>query len=136
LLALCCFSSPFSQYADPAAAQSDPTASMYDPTRVISIALNMDADHWNQLRAQERIFVSLFGGDCLAQPFDNPFSWFPAQVTIDGQLRNNIGARKKGFLGRDCTTTMSGYDFGKGQELWRTASVEIASSSRAPSVSQ
>jgi CotH kinase protein len=88
-----------SQYAEPAAAQSDPTASMYDPTRIISIAINMDADHWNQLRAQERTFVSLFGGDCLAQPFDNPFSWFPAQVMIDGQLRNNIGVRKKGFLG-------------------------------------
>jgi spore coat protein CotH len=87
-----------SQYAEPAAAQSDPTASMYDPTRIISIAINMDADHWYQLRAQERTFVSLFGGDCLAQPFDNPFSWFPAQVMIDGQLRNNIGVRKKGFL--------------------------------------
>jgi spore coat protein CotH len=84
---------------EPAAAQSDPTASMYDPTRVISIAINMDVDHWNQLRAQERTFVSLFGGDCLAQPFNSPFSWFPAQLTIDGQLRNNIGVRKKGFLG-------------------------------------
>ena len=84
-----------SQFAQPAAAQSDPTASMYDPNRIISIAVNMDADHWNGLRAQERTFVSLFGGDCLAQPFDNPFSWFPAQVTIDGQLRDNIGVRKK-----------------------------------------
>ena len=93
-----CFLS-VSQVVEPAAAQSDPTASMYDPTRVISIAINMDVDHWNQLRAQERTFVSLFGGDCLAQPFNSPFSWFPAQLTIDGQLRNNIGVRKKGFLG-------------------------------------
>jgi len=88
-----------SPLADPAAGQSDPTALMYEPTRIISIAINMDPDHWNQLRAQERTFVSLFGGNCLAQPFDNPFSWFPAQIMIDGQQRNNIGVRKKGFLG-------------------------------------
>jgi CotH kinase protein len=88
-----------SLFAAPAAGQSDPTAQMYEPNRIISIAINMDADHWNQLRAQERTFVSLFGGSCLEQPFDNPFTWFPAQVTIDGQLRNNIGVRKKGFLG-------------------------------------
>ena len=82
-----------------AAAQPDPTAAMYDPTRVIAVDITIDPDRWDRLRAQERTFVSLFSGECLDQPFDNPFTYFPADVTIDGQLRTNVGVRKKGFLG-------------------------------------
>ena len=77
----------------------DPTAEMFDPTRVVEIAIEIDADSWNQLCAQKRTFVSLFRGACLAQPFPNPFTWFAARVTIDGQVRDNVGVRKKGFLG-------------------------------------
>ena len=40
-----------------------------------------------------------FFGECLDQPFDNPFTYFPADVTIDGQLLTNAGVRKKGFCG-------------------------------------
>jgi len=82
-----------------ALAQTDPTAAAYDPLRVIAVDINMDPDLWNRLRAQERTFVSLFSGECLDQPFDNPFTYFPAAVTIDGQHRTNVGVRKKGFLG-------------------------------------
>jgi hypothetical protein len=77
----------------------DPTAAMYDPTRVLEIAIDLAPDDWNQLRAQQRTFVSLLGDQCLAQPFASPFTWFPATVTIDGQMRANAGVRKKGFLG-------------------------------------
>ena len=77
----------------------DPTAEMFNPTRVLEIEIQIDADAWNQLCAQKRTFVSLFRGACLAQPFPNPFTWFSARVTIDGQTRENVGVRKKGFLG-------------------------------------
>src|SRR4051794_35166692 len=87
------------QLAPLAVAQSDPTAAAYDPSRVIAGDITMDPDLWNRLRAQERTFVSLFSGECLDRPFDNPFTYFPADVTIDGQHRLNAGVRKKGFLG-------------------------------------
>ena len=74
-----------------AAAQPDPTAAMYDPTRVIAVDITIDPDRWDRLRAQERTFVSLFSGECLDQPFDNPFTYFPADVTIDGQLHTMSG---------------------------------------------
>ena len=80
-------------------AAADPTAAMFDPARVIDIDIRMPADDWDRLRAQERTLVSLLRGDCLAQPFHNPYTWFPARVTIDGQVRENAGVRKKGFLG-------------------------------------
>ena len=83
----------------PPALAVDPTAVMFDPTRVLEIAIRLDADAWNQLCAQKRTFVSVLRGACLAQPFANPFSWFSARVTIDGQTRNNVGVRKKGFFG-------------------------------------
>ena len=83
----------------PPALAVDPTSVMFDPTRVLEIALQLDADAWNRLCAQKRTFVSVLRGACLAQPFPNPFSWFSARVTVDGQTRDNVGVRKKGFFG-------------------------------------
>lgn len=78
---------------------ADPTAPMFDPAHVLEIDIQMNADQWNQLCAQQRTLVSLFRGSCFAQPFASPFTWFPAVVSIDGQERLNAGIRKKGFVG-------------------------------------
>ena len=78
---------------------ADPTEAMFDPGRVIDVRIALPDDDWDRLRAQERTLVSLLGGACLAQPFANPFTWFAADVTIDGQLRSGAAVRKKGFLG-------------------------------------
>ena len=82
-----------------AAHAADATDAMFDPARVIDVRIALPADDWDRLRAQERTLVSLLGGACLAQPFPNPFTWFAADVTIDGELRAGAGVRKKGFLG-------------------------------------
>lgn len=78
---------------------ADASDALFDPARVIDVRIILPADDWDRLRAQERTLVSLLGGACLAQPFANPFSWFRADVTIDGQARSHAGVRKKGFLG-------------------------------------
>ena len=41
----------------------------------------------------------LFDDDCQAEPFGSPFTYFAADITVDGQLFENAGVRKKGFLG-------------------------------------
>lgn len=85
--------------AAPLAQAADPTAPMFDPARVIEISIDLPQDDWDRLRAQERTFVSVLRGQCLAQPFPHPYTWFQADVTIDGQSRQNVGVRKKGFFG-------------------------------------
>jgi spore coat protein CotH len=90
LLAYCCWA---------CASHADSSAALFDPNRVVKVEIQIEPDSWNQLRAQQRTYVSLFRGACLAQPFAHPFTWFPADLTIDGQARANIGVRKKGFLG-------------------------------------
>jgi hypothetical protein len=39
------------------------------------------------------------GGDCLATPWEQPFTYFPATITVDGETVADVGLRKKGFLG-------------------------------------
>lgn len=40
-----------------------------------------------------------FGGDCLATPPEDIFTWFRATVRVDGEAYTDVGVRKKGFLG-------------------------------------
>jgi hypothetical protein len=65
---------------------------------VLEVEVEMDAAEWDALRFQTRNFVEMFSGDCLAEPFGSPFSWFDASVAVDGRTAE-AAIRKKGFLG-------------------------------------
>jgi hypothetical protein len=71
---------------------------LFGPDRVVAIELELDPAAWDVLRAQSRSWVELFT-TCLAAPVSNPFTYFPASVTIDGVRIDRVGLRKKGFLG-------------------------------------
>ena len=72
----------------------------FDPDRVIEVAIELDPADWETLRAQERDFLDILGGeDCRAAPFASPFTWFEARVTVEGTTLDRVGVRKKGFLG-------------------------------------
>jgi len=78
----------------------DPTASLFDPDNLVEVEIEIDEDDWDELRTQTRSFFDILGGaDCLAQPFPKPFTYFEGTVTVDGQTVENVGVRKKGFLG-------------------------------------
>lgn len=77
----------------------DLTARLFDPNRVIEVEITMDAADWDALRVQARSIDMLFGDDCQAQPFPKPYTFFPATVTVDGITVEQVGVRKKGFLG-------------------------------------
>ncbi|HND55201.1 MAG TPA: CotH kinase family protein, partial [Pirellulaceae bacterium] len=68
---------------------------IFAPRRIVEVAIEMKEDDWRALCAQNRNFVSALGGT----GEDKPFSYFSADVTIDGKKISNVGVRKKGFLG-------------------------------------
>lgn len=71
----------------------------FAPDHLVEVAIELSPSDWDALRAQTRSVDALIGADCLAQPFDDPFTWFSANVVIDGQRYGPVGLRKKGFLG-------------------------------------
>ena len=77
----------------------DPTAALFAMDHLIDIDIEMDAADWDDLRTQTRSLFGLLEGDCLAEPFPSPFTFFPATVMVDGTELSEVGVRKKGFLG-------------------------------------
>jgi len=77
----------------------DPSDQLFDITRMIEVEIEIDPADWEVLRHQNRYWYNLIAGDCYAQPFPSPFTYFPATITFDGTRIENVGLRKKGFLG-------------------------------------
>ncbi len=78
---------------------ADPTEAAFPGERVIEVDVAIDPDDWDELRVQTRTILDILGGDCLAQEFEKPWTWFEADVTVDGDLLEDVQVRKKGFLG-------------------------------------
>ena len=72
---------------------------LFAPDRLLEVEIEMAEADWDELRAQTRTFFDIFGGDCLADPFESPFTYFRADLTVDGDQYPQVGLRKKGFLG-------------------------------------
>ena len=83
----------------PRVADLDPADRFFDRSRILEVRIEMAAAAWTALRAQTRRRLELLEGDCLAEPFTSPFTYFEAAVEIDGERRTRVGVRKKGFIG-------------------------------------
>jgi len=78
----------------------DLTDHVFDPDHVLRVEIELDPGDWDQLRTQTRDAWEMLGQeDCLSEPWGSPFTYFPATVSVDGELFPNVGVRKKGFLG-------------------------------------
>lgn len=78
----------------------DEAAPTFGSDTVLEIAIEMAPADWDALRMQTRSDQDLFGRpNCLGSPFPNPFTYFPASVTIDGERLEMVAVRKKGFIG-------------------------------------
>ena len=71
----------------------------FEPHHVLHVEIAIDETDWDLMRSESRTFFSEFTGDCMAQPFSNAYTTFPAEVTIDDQFQPTVGIRKKGFIG-------------------------------------
>lgn len=91
---------------------------------LLEVAIDIDPEQWNALRQQRRTRHAAYGsGDCLAEPVPNPYTWFPANVTIDGDRIGTVGLRKKGQFGSQSTLRPSlKLKFGKyvSGQTWRS----------------
>jgi len=77
----------------------DETAALFDPDRLLEIDIELSEPDWDALRQQTRSISSFFSAECLAAPFESPFTYFPGRVTVDGRVAEQVGVRKKGFFG-------------------------------------
>lgn len=77
----------------------DPTEPLFDPETILEVDVEIAAADWDELRMQTRTILDVLRGDCLAQPFPKPFTYFPGRVTVNGETREMVGVRKKGFIG-------------------------------------
>mgnify|MGYP000924595820 CR=1 FL=1 len=84
----------------------DPSEAIYEPTHLLEVDIEVAQADWDTMRFQTRGLSALFG-NCLAEPFPDPFTYFPGVVRIDGQVVTQVGVRKKGFLGSLDTTKPS-----------------------------
>jgi hypothetical protein len=71
---------------------------------LVEIRIDMEPALWDQLRHQQKTRHSAFGReDCRNQLIPNPYTWFEATVTIDGEELAGTGVRKKGHIGSQST---------------------------------
>lgn len=86
----------------------DPTAALFDPNRLLEIQIELDSADWDELRWQARTMAGIFGEEeCMTEPLVSPFTYFPANVRVDGELVEHVGVRKKGLLGSISSTKPS-----------------------------
>ncbi|MCP4082591.1 MAG: hypothetical protein GY819_01425 [Planctomycetaceae bacterium] len=67
----------------------------YQSDKIIPIEIVLSEKDWDEISVQTRDFA----GSLSKEPVDSPFTWVPADITIDGKKIENVGIRKKGFLG-------------------------------------
>ena len=77
----------------------EPSDVLFAMDRLLQVEIEVDEADWDVLREQGRTFGDVLRGDCLAEPFESPYDWFEATITIDGEELGQVGIRKKGFIG-------------------------------------
>ncbi|MDD9937620.1 MAG: CotH kinase family protein, partial [Myxococcales bacterium] len=73
-----------------------PEGGLFEPYRVLDVEVELAEADWEVLRYEGRKLSTIFTG-CADSSFE--YTYFPATVTIDGERIENVGVRKKGFLG-------------------------------------
>ena len=109
----------------------------FDPEHILDVDLELQEEDWDALRMQTRTFFSEFAGDCMDAPFQGPYTYFPADITIDGESLSNIGVRKKGFIGSQSTVKPSLRlnldEYVQGAELFNVDNITLNNGVQDPS---
>jgi len=73
--------------------------SIFDPQTLLRVDITMVPADWDALRAQTRSMIDALAKDRHPDSAESPFSWFKAELKINGVPVPNVGVRKKGFVG-------------------------------------
>jgi spore coat protein CotH len=77
------------------ASADDLTADLLlDPDRLTDIVIELPPNDWRELCKQTRDVRQAF-----SDPLADPFTYFKGSISIDGVKIDNVGIRKKGFIG-------------------------------------
>lgn len=68
---------------------------LFAPDRLLQVEITLPAAEWDQLRRQKRNLPQ----SIMKSPPESPFTYFRADVVIEGVAFKNVGIRKKGFVG-------------------------------------
>lgn len=82
-------------HADVVVAEKIDGDHLFDPDRVIEVKVEIPPEDWTLLSRQSRNPATAFSG----LPSDNPYTYFKADIWIDGNKIESVGIRKKGFFG-------------------------------------
>lgn len=80
---------------------------IFEPGVLHEVDITLDPDDWDALRTQQRNVLDMFTGDCLDAPFESPYTYFHAATVVDGERLEDVGVRKKGFIGSDSSVRPS-----------------------------
>ena len=79
----------------------DRSDEVYDRTRLLDVRIEMSPADWEDMRTQTRTGADLgITEDCTPSetPMESPFTWFQGRAIVDGEVFQDVGLRKKGFL--------------------------------------
>lgn len=76
-----------------------PPPGEFSREHVLRVDVTMAPSDWASLCAQRRSLFALLGEGCMSGPAPGVFTWFRADLEIDGRVVRDVGVRKKGFLG-------------------------------------
>lgn len=85
--------------ANPDAGGPDLSDAIFNPEHVLDVVIDMAPADWEVLRHQARSVSATIGEGCQGGPAPNPYTYFPATVTVDGEKLEMSAVRKKGFFG-------------------------------------
>jgi spore coat protein CotH len=68
---------------------------LFEPHHLVDVKITVPKADWDTIRVQTRNFVEALSRDLPK----SPFTYVKADIEIDGVLIQNVGLRKKGFLG-------------------------------------
>lgn len=118
--------------------KEQPETGNFAPEHIVQVSISIDEADWNELRFERRSFFSEFSGDCMSAPFSSPYNYYAADIVIDGEEQNNVGLRKKGFIGSQSTEKPSLKinvdEFELGAEIFGVDNITLNNSVQDPSL--
>jgi spore coat protein CotH len=85
--------------AGPGASEDACVPDLFDSEVLHQIDITMAEADWNELRNQAHRIEDIFGCNVTSPQFADPYTFFPADIVVDGHRVENVGLRKKGFIG-------------------------------------
>ena len=68
---------------------------LFDTSQVLDVKIEIATEDWDKLRMQGRVFAEALG----KTPAKRPYTYFRGTATVNGVRIEDVGIRKKGFIG-------------------------------------